>query len=132
MELIPVKTIRTNNFTDKHVMQKISDLWKRAAVKLSEYEGVIYGLYHEYDSDYRDDYSLSVAIEGENGISIKITEETIFEVFQVDSGLEEGIVHTWNKIWELEKAGKLRRSYTYDYEKYYPNGKIEIYVAVKK
>ncbi|MFS0647164.1 hypothetical protein [Siminovitchia sp. 179-K 8D1 HS] len=38
---------------------------------------------------------------------------------------------TWKRIWELEEAGLLERVYTYDFEKYLPNGEIEIHIAIK-
>lgn len=39
--------------------------------------------------------------------------------------------NTWKQIWEQENAGVLDRAYTYDFEKYYPSGKVEIHIAIK-
>ncbi|GGB42736.1 AraC family transcriptional regulator [Virgibacillus dakarensis] len=130
MDLTIINTIRTNNFNDEQVMQKIMDMWKGASAKLSQHEGNIYGLYYEYESDYKSDYTLSVAIEGESESSITIPENTKYEVFKVDTDSEQGILDTWNEIWNKEKEGQLDRAYTYDFEKYYPNGNIVIYIAV--
>ena len=33
---------------------------------------------------------------------------------------------------EKRKKGQLNRSYTYDFEKYYPDGSIDIYIAVNE
>ncbi|WP_240376181.1 GyrI-like domain-containing protein [Bacillus piscicola] len=131
MDLTLINTIRTNNFNDEQVMQKITDMWKGASVDLSQHEGNTYGLYHEYESDYKGDYTLSVAIEGKSESSITIPEDIEYEVFKVDTDSEQGILNTWNKIWNKEKEGQLERAYTYDFEKYYPNGSIDIYIAVK-
>ncbi|WP_099159586.1 effector binding domain-containing protein [Virgibacillus ndiopensis] len=131
MDLTLINTIRTNNFNDEQVMQKIMDMWKGASADLSQQEGNTYGLYHEYESDYKGDYSLSVAIEGKNESSITIPEDIEYEVFKVDTDSEQGILNTWNEIWNKEKEGQLDRAYTYDFEKYYPNGNIDIYIAVK-
>lgn len=131
MHLKIIHSIRTNNFNDEHVTQKINDMWKSASSELSEHEGSTYGLYHEYESDYKGDYTLSVAIEGTNEPSIKIPNHTIYQVFKVDKDAEQGILNTWSEIWNMEKEGQLERAYTHDFEKYKPDGAIEIYIAVK-
>lgn len=61
-----------------------------------------------------------------------IPDDTKFEIFKVDIEDEQGIFHTWNEIWNKEAEGNLKRIYTYDLEKYYPNGNIDIYIAVKE
>lgn len=131
MNLTIINTIRTNNFNDEHVIEKIMGMWDDASAELSEHEGITYGLYYEYESDYKGDYTLGVAIEGVNESSITIGEDTKYEVFKVDMDSEQGMLNTWNEIWNKEKEGQLDRAYTYDFEKYYPNGTIDIYIAVK-
>lgn len=44
-------------------MEKISAMCTGASTELSNYKGITYGLYHEYESDYKGDYTLCVAIE---------------------------------------------------------------------
>ena len=34
-------------------------------------------------------------------------------------------------IWERENSGGLKRAYTYDFEKYAPDGEVKIYIAIK-
>ncbi|WHY77396.1 AraC family transcriptional regulator [Neobacillus sp. WH10] len=131
MKLTIINSIRTNNFNDEHVMQKITDMWKAASTDLAEHESVIYGVYHEYETDYKGDYTLSVAIEGETKPLITIPIDEKYKIFKVDTTEEQGIFNTWSKIWDEEKEGNLHRSYTYDLEKYYPNGNIEIHIAIK-
>lgn len=132
MELTIINKIRTNNFNDDRVMQKITDLWKGASTELSNHEGNTYGLYYEYESDYKGDYTLGVAIEGKNEASIVIPQDTKYEIFKVNTHEEQGIFNTWNEIWKKEEEGQLKRAYTYDFEKYYPDGNIDIYIAVKE
>src|SRR5699024_12471668 len=91
MHLKIIHSIRANNFNDEHVMQKSNDMWKNASSELSEHEDNIYGLYHEYESDYKGDYTLSVAIEGTNESSIKIANYTTYAVFKVNADAEQGI-----------------------------------------
>jgi hypothetical protein len=54
-----------------------------------------------------------------------------YEIFKVDMNDEQGILKAWSTIWKQEETGVLKRDYSYDFEKYYPNGEIEIYIAVK-
>ncbi|WP_078596247.1 GyrI-like domain-containing protein [Evansella clarkii] len=130
MKLSIVKSIRTNNFNDEHVMQKITGMWKEASERLPKHES-IYGVYHEYQSDYKGDYTLSISVEDSNGESfIEIPSNDPYRIFKVDT-TEQGIFNTWNSIWEQEEAGILNRAYSFDFEKYYPNGEIEIHIAIK-
>ena len=131
MKLTIINSIRTNNFNDEHVMQKITDMWKAASTDLTEHESSIYGVYHGYETDYKGDYTLSVAIEGEATPLITIPSDKKYKIFKVDTNEEQGIFNTWSKIWDEEKKGNLHRAYTYDLEKYYPNGNIEIHIAIK-
>src|SRR5699024_1704478 len=92
----------------------------------------VYGLYHEYESDYKGDYTLCVAVEGRDKSSVAIPDDTKYEVFKVNTNDEQGIFNTWNEIWKKEDENQLNRAYTYDFEKYYPDENIDIYIAVKK
>lgn len=132
MKLHVINSIRTNNFNDPHIIQKIKILWKESYQKLDNYRDNIYGLYDQYESNYKGDYRLSVAVEHPHQTtSITIPENEKYEVFKVNTTDDQGIINTWNKIWKLEESGVLQRKYSYDFEKYYPNGEVEIYIAVK-
>src|SRR5699024_7049442 len=102
MELKVIKGIRTNNFNDEDVMEKITNMWKIASSELSNHKENTYGLYHEYESDYKGDYTLCVAIEGSNESSIVISDDAKYEVFNVNTDDEQGIFITWNEIWKKE------------------------------
>ncbi|WP_089743524.1 GyrI-like domain-containing protein [Gracilibacillus ureilyticus] len=129
MNLSIINSTRTNNFNDKDIMQKITELWKEASPHLPENENT-YGVYHEYESDYKGDYSLSIAKEDEIG-SIEIPMNAKYKIFYVDTTDEQGVFHAWSNIWEQEEAGLIERAYTFDFEKYLPNGEIEIHIAIK-
>ncbi|BBU38805.1 hypothetical protein APP_10970 [Aeribacillus pallidus] len=63
----------------------------------------MYGVYYDYESDYRGDYLLSITIEENNGEAfIEIPSNTKYKVFQVDKTDEQGIFKTWSKIWKQE------------------------------
>lgn len=130
MDLRIINSVRTNNFNDDRMMEKIAGLWKEASNHLSQ-DMIIYGLYHDYENDYRGDYTLSIAIEESKGKpSLKIPKDGNYEIFNVDTTDDQGTVNTWKTIWERENSSTLKRAYTYDFEKYYPNGEIEIYIAI--
>ncbi|WP_422778050.1 GyrI-like domain-containing protein [Peribacillus butanolivorans] len=89
-----------------------------------------YGVYHQYTSNYRGDYTLTIATEtpvSNEKIIIPENEYKVFECLQD----EHSIAETWKKIWHLEDEKKLNRAYSLDYEKYYPDGKVEIHIAIK-
>jgi predicted transcriptional regulator YdeE len=132
MNLTIIKSVRTNNFKDETIMQKISEMWKEASSILRNHEEVKYGLYYDYESDYKGDYTLSVAIESsDNNPGVKIPNTTKYETYEVDTLDEIGILNAWREIWDREEKGELKRAYSYDFEKYYPNGQIEIHIATK-
>ena len=131
IKLSIINSIQTNNFKDVRLLKKISALWEEAREHLTE-EEITYGLYHEYESDYKGDYTLSVATEVDADETIEIPQEEKYLIFKVDASQgEQGIFTTWRTIWRQEDEGEIERAYTIDYEKYYPNGEIEIHIAIK-
>jgi len=132
MNLTIINDVRTNNFNDNLLMQKITGLWKEASNRLNNQGIIIYGVYHEYESDYKGDYTLSIAIEdSKSEPSLEIPNNAKYEIFHVDTSDTQGIINTWKKIWERENSGTLKRAYSYDFEKYYPSGEVDIYIAIK-
>ncbi|MFU0790456.1 MAG: effector binding domain-containing protein [Virgibacillus proomii] len=136
MKLNLLRSIRTNNFNDNQLIKKMEHMWKEASSKLKHHKGNVYGVYYDYESNYKGDYSLGVAINDrdsnvDNRMIMEIP-DVKYKIFDVDTTDELGIMKAWSKIWELEESGSLKRAYTYDYEKYDPNGNIEIYIAVRK
>ncbi|MED4285207.1 effector binding domain-containing protein [Priestia megaterium] len=133
MKLKILKSIRTNNFNDIYLVDKIQRIWREASIHFPKEKVATYGVYHKYSSNYKGDYTLSIAIEGDSNTSettLTIPDDTKYKQFQVDLKDELGVINTWKKIWELEEKGELMRAYTYDFEKYDPNGKIEIFIAI--
>lgn len=132
MKLKVINSVRTNNFNDDLLLQKITELWEQASNQLTNQEVTTYGVYHNYDSDYKGDYSLSIAFEDNNSEPLlEISTDTKYEIFKVDTRDNQGVVNTWRKIWKRENAGTLARAYSYDFERYSPDGEVEIYIALK-
>ncbi|RJS62591.1 AraC family transcriptional regulator [Bacillus sp. PK3_68] len=132
MQLYLVNSIRTNNFNDDQVMEKIKTLWEEASRSLVDNQNCTYGVYYDYENNYKGDYSLGVGMESNAETVLKIPANELYQVFKVDAADEQGLFKTWSKIWDLEESGALHRAYTFDYEKYYPSGEIEIHIAIKQ
>ncbi len=132
MKLTVIKSVRTNNFNDEAIMQKIGETWKEASGLINNPDAVTYGVYHDYESDYKGDYTLSVAIEGsDTDYSFEIPTSSRYEIFKVNTSDEYGILNAWKEIWDREEKGLLARAYSFDFEKYDPTGPIEIHIAIR-
>ncbi|MFS0781807.1 GyrI-like domain-containing protein [Bacillus sp. 1P06AnD] len=132
LRVYSIGQIRTNNFTDENMMRKITGLWAEAGDILQSIQTVSYAVYHQYESNYQGDYTLSIALEeysGEECIDLPTTDT--YQAFSVDSSDKEGIYKAWKQIWGMEEEGAIQRAYTIDYEKYYPTGEIELWIAIK-
>lgn len=128
-----VKSVVTNNFTDENMIDKVKSVWQDAQAELSDNTGCVYGIYHHYQSDYRGDYTLSIAVDHpiKHFIST-VTPNPIdnYAVFSVNDNHEDKIYQTWEKIWGLEQNNKILRAYDVDFEKYYPDGRVEVYISL--
>jgi predicted transcriptional regulator YdeE len=106
MNLTIIKSVRTNNFYDEAIMQKITGMWKEASSLLINKDEVIYGLYYDYKSNFKGNYTVSVAVEGsDHNSQIKIPNSSKYEIFEVNSSGENGILNAWKEIWRREEKG---------------------------
>ena len=127
--LYSLATIRTHNIKE-NTAEKIGQLWQNNFAKLTKNEPY-YGVYLNYESDFTGYYDVAVAQESkpENSSStIEIEDLTWYEIFPTTY---ESVVQTWQRIWNKEKQGLLKRAYKVDFEKYYPNGKVDIYISIR-
>ena len=122
-------TIRTHNIKE-NTAEKIGQLWQNNFAKLPQNEPY-YGVYLNYESDFTGYYDVAVAQESkpENSSStIEIEDLTWYEIFPTTG---KSVVQTWQHIWNKEKQGLLKRAYKVDFEKYYPHGKVDIYISIR-
>ena len=129
LTLYPFATIRTHN-TKENTAEKIGQLWQNNFAKLTKNEPY-YGVYLNYESDFTGYYDVAVAQESkpENSSStIEIEDLAWYEIFPTTG---KSVVQTWQHIWNKEKQGLLKRAYKVDFEKYYPNGKVDIYISIR-
>lgn len=69
-----------------------------------------------------------IAAETENGNKPILIDDFIwFEKIPTTANL---LAETWASIENRSKQGLLKRAYTLDFEKYFSDGKVEIYIAV--
>ena len=122
-------TIRTHNIKE-NTAEKIGQLWQNNFAKLTKNEPY-YGVYLNYESDFTGYYDVAIAQESkpEGSFStIEIEDLTWYEIFPTNC---ESVAQTWQHIWNKEKQGLLKRAYKVDFEKYYPNGKVDIYISIR-
>ena len=127
--LYSLATIRTHNIKE-NTAEKIGQLWQNNFAKLTKNEPY-YGVYLNYESDFTGYYDVAVAQESkpEGSFStIEIEDLTWYEIFPTTCEL---VVQTWQRIWNKEKQGLLKRAYKVDFEKYYPHGKVDIYISIR-
>ncbi|MBF0784964.1 AraC family transcriptional regulator [Muribacter muris] len=122
LTLRPLVSERLNN----QQLDKLLTLW-HTQTNLPE---IYYGVYSNYQSDYKGDYDFAIAVEQptDNGYpAIEIEDLILYEKFITD---RDHIAQTWQHIWLRCQQGLIKRAYTVDFEKYYPDGKVEIYIAI--
>ena len=131
MKLFLLDEIRTNNVTDQEVMSKIGEVWEKMESHPIDPQKNKYGIYFKYASNYKGDYSMATGteyLETENILETK--SDTKYKVFPVNMKRNDPILLMWQKIWEMEDNGQLSRAYKVDFEKYLPNGEVDIYISV--
>ena len=126
LKLYPIVQQRLNNNIANEI---ISTLWQNNLDKLPQGH-YCYSIYFNYATNYQADYDFAIASEVvlENDIPvIEIEDLSFYEIFRCNV---DEIYQTWQLIWEKEQQGLLKRAYSVDFEKYYPDGLVEIYIAV--
>ena len=128
-------SIRTNNFQDEHCIEKIQALWQEQeeAVKEAFVQGEpVYAVYHDYASDYKGDYSLSICRLADEEVFDFDTSEQSYQVFEADKEDPQAIFHAWQRIWQAEETDELHRDYSIDFEKYDPDQTVAVFIATQQ
>ncbi|QLB20868.1 hypothetical protein A6B43_04670 [Vespertiliibacter pulmonis] len=123
LTLYPLIQERLNH---KTAPAMISQLWQNQ----SQSDEVIYNVYSHYEADFEGSYKFSIAVElpQSNGLKpIYIEDLNAFEKFITD---RENLAKTWELINKKTQQGLLKRLYEIDLEKYYPDGRVEIYISI--
>lgn len=126
LTLYPIVQQRLNN---KIAHEIIPALWQNNLEQLPQDQDC-YGVYFNYAGDHQADYDFAIASTTAlkpDCLPIEIADFSFYEVFRCK--IEE-VYQTWQLIWKKEQQGLLKRAYSVDVEKYYPDGLVEIYIAV--
>ena len=127
LKLYPIVQQRLNNDIANEM---IPTLWQNNFDKLPQGH-YCYGVYFNYAANYQADYDFAIASEAvlETDIPvIEIEDLSFYEVFRCQA---DEIYQTWQLIWKKEQQGLLKRAYSVDFEKYHPDGLVEIYITVE-
>lgn len=104
----------------------------------------LYAVYSDYASDHNGEYSYLIGAKVKDGTAppsgmvAKHVKAGKYAVFTTDKGPFPKVVPAaWQKIFEIESTGKLKRAYETDFELYDQraqdpqNGQADIYIGVK-
>ena len=101
---------------------------------------VLYGVYTDYESDYRGAYSHLIACEVSNGgralpaMTTLTIPRSKYLVFTGNGELPGVVIQTWGAVWQyFERDTRDKRAYTVDFERHDQRepSRVEIYIAVK-
>lgn len=136
-------TIRTSNEDEKSsATAKIPGLWQNFHTNIYKQilQGTpIYGVYTGYESDYTGYFDISAAVEKDNNSddAVNIRPITLQEgqylKFTPEAIGAHQVPALWEQVWAFfsDEQQKLTRAYTTDYEVYYPNQEVELFIAIK-
>ena len=127
LKLYPIVQQRLNNNIADEI---IPPLWQNNLDKLPQGH-YCYGIYFNYATNYQADYDFAIASEAVLGTDIPVIEIEDLSFYEIFRCNVDEIYQTWQLIWEKEQQGLLKRAYSVDFEKYYPDGLVEIYIAVE-
>lgn len=141
-------TIRTNNTTDG--MKKIEEIWNdittgKLPILFDSEHNFLQGIspvsrYSNYASDEKGDYDLSIM-----GVTAEFFGQMELEVskghyIKYDESDESGNIglctkKAWEKVWNDQKNGAIKRTFTADYEssvpaQYTKDGKAHCYLYI--
>ena len=127
LKLYPIVQQRLNNNIADEI---IPSLWQNNLNKLPQGH-CCYGIYFNYATNYQADYDFAIASEVALETDIPVIEIEDLSCYEVFRCKADEIYQTWQLIWKKEQQGLLKRAYSVDFEKYHPDGLVEIYIAVE-
>ena len=127
LKLYPIVQQRLNNNIANEI---ISTLWQNNFDKLPQGH-CCYSIYFNYATNYQADYDFAIASEVVSETDIPVIEIEDLSCYEVFRCKVDEIYQTWQLIWKKEQQGLLKRAYSVDFEKYHPDGLVEIYIAVE-
>ena len=126
LKLYPIVQQRLNN---NIANEMIPTLWRNNFDKLPRGH-YCYGIYFNYAENDQADYDFAIASEAVLETDIPVIEIEDLSFYEVFRCKVDEIYQTWQLIWKKEQQGLLKRAYSVDFEKYHPDGLVEIYIAI--
>ena len=112
-----------NKFMEKDFIESIQKIAKNP---------INYAVYTNYEKDFSEgNYDVYIGKEtqnSENSFENILVDWEKFKVFEFEYTSPESVFDAWKTIWENKS---LNRTYTYDIEEYYEEGKFRIYISVE-
>jgi len=150
MKVIGIE-LRTSNAREANpATAQIGGLWRKFLEEIliekipnRKDEGVILGVYKNYESDHTGLYSLVLSAEvtrldfvpeGMVGLTIPAGQ---YLVFPARGPIPDAVIETWQRIWSyFPSSSGFQRAYTFDFERHQWNAEtqqaeVDIYIAVK-
>ena len=132
--------VRTNNANEANPdSAKIGQLWQSFCA--TDYfknrgDAPVYGVYHDFESDDKGDYSLltGVEVEAGNGKDAQVTlANGNYLVFRAEGKMPDVVFETWAKIWAYFDSTEAthKRAYQTDFEYYLNDQGVDIYISVE-
>lgn len=116
-------------------------------IALPRKNSLVYGVYRNYESDYKGDYSLLAGVEidsrgvddealRDGGLTLVTIPSSRCLVFSTQGQMPIAVISAWTRIWEyFSREEGPRRAYTTDFERYDysdpTNPRIDIHIAIR-
>lgn len=138
--LVALFTTRTTNALESSPgTAKLPALWQKFKQTFPDYQGEIYSIYTNYQTDQDGEYTCGVGIRIESKDDCPSDMEGLvipaanYLAYPADGQQPQGVLQGWQKVWAdfgSEHAG-LRRTFTTDYELHAGSESVTIYIAVR-
>lgn len=141
---IKERTKNSNEMNPKS--SKIAPLWKKFDTKVDvDYINGqrVYGVYTNYESDFKGEFDVYAAYDGEDvesadleQINIKAGRYLLFKEYALgtdESARVEAVLKAWGRVWEYfsEDNAQYKRAYNTDFEFYKDATTVELYISIK-
>lgn len=128
---------RTKNSNEmKPETAKIGALWHQFHQQLAGNltpKSTVYGVYFDYESDYRGEFSV---LAGADHFNQTAKLETIniadgeYLLFKGTGPMPEVVIQVWQDVWNYFSNSSVVRSYQTDFELYRSGTEVEVYIGI--
>lgn len=134
-------SLRTKNADElNHEKAQLPHLWEqfsKSVLQGTQQDGLIYGVYHSYESDLSGYYTVTVGIEIPNEPKAMLMDKVIIKagsylVFKAEGTHPSAIINVWQTIWNyFNEKPNYQRAYRTDFELYKTPHESAVYIGIK-